>query len=67
MEREKLRALYDRVFDANGAVKLCHREACEQLIKATGSITSKYVGNPNTGIMNLDVLKEEYAKYMLRN
>lgn len=51
---------YDKVFDENGKVKLCGRDACMDLIISCHSIekqTVGYFGNIVTGMMNIDNIK----------
>ena len=63
---EELQTLYKTVFDENGNVKLCRREACKDLIEAFSKIfPEKDFGNQKTGYMNVDVMHETY--YQLLN
>lgn len=60
----ELRNMYNRVFNENGEIKTCGREVCKTLINAINQETSVYVGNPETGMMNIDNIKAEYKKIM---
>jgi hypothetical protein len=55
--------LYERVFDNEGNIKACGREACKELILAceakTGEV-GKY-GDSETGWMNPDAIKALYS------
>ena len=49
---------YNKVFDEQGHIKACGREACKDLInmcKVEEPLTD--FGNPMTGIMNIDNIK----------
>ncbi len=59
---------YSVVFDLDGNVKLCGRNACKDLILAaievSGEKTPDYFGSLKTGMMNIErinVLKESLA------
>ena len=43
-------------------MRACGRDACEHLIEAINSKSDLNVGNVETGVMNIDVLKSEYAR-----
>ena len=62
MDRE-LKQSYDRVFNEDGTVKLCGREACKDLIIA---MQSKFpginFGNPVHGIMNITNIQTYYKE-----
>ena len=47
--------LYYAVFDKNGAIKPCGREACKKLIEACQNACTKDIdfGNKETGMMNV--------------
>ena len=62
IEQQKLKTAYDAVFDANGKVKACGRDACSRLINLMRKYTSKNVGDENTGILNVDTIKSEYYR-----
>lgn len=53
---------YNKVFDENGNIKACGRENCKDLIKAIHAVSDKIVGDEETGIMRVDILKKEYKK-----
>lgn len=63
----ELKNMYNKVFDEKGEIKICGREACKLLIKAINEESSVDVGNPETGMMNVDNLKTEYRKIMEKN
>lgn len=66
MERsiEKLKNAYDAVFDEDGTVKACGRDACAQLIKLMKNLSTKDVGNEDTGIINIEIMKAEYQRIL---
>lgn len=50
---------YNNVFDENGEVKACGREACKELIRACMEKNPGVdFGNPETGMMNIKNVKE---------
>lgn len=52
---------YDKVFDENGKVRLCGRDACIDLIISCHSIekqTVGYFGSIVTGMMNIENIKK---------
>ena len=58
--REQLIAQYNIVFDEEGNVKACGRDACKELIRLCEEYTGikdKY-GNFETGVMNIEEIKE---------
>lgn len=57
----ELTKLYDKVFDADGNVKLCGRQACAKLIQALQPYSSENLGDATTGIMNVENIKKAYA------
>lgn len=52
-----IKELYNRVFDENGNVRLCGREACEELIYALEEQTGIECGNEDTGMMDTEQIK----------
>lgn len=62
MQVFEIKRLYDVVFDSNGNVRACGRNACKRLIEAINSKSDLNVGNAETGMMNIDVLKSEYDR-----
>lgn len=62
--RCEIEYIYNRVFDENGEIKACGREVCKTLINVINQETSVYVGNPETGMMDIDNIKAEYKKIM---
>jgi hypothetical protein len=64
MDRAKqvyVKQLYDSVFDAEGNVMLCGRQACAKLIQALQPYSSENLGDVTTGIMNVENIKKAYA------
>jgi len=59
---DKLKDLYCSVFDENGEIKLCGREACKRLIVEMKCYTSVDVGDEDSGFMNVDNMKKEYKR-----
>lgn len=59
-----LEELYNNVFNADGSIKFCGRDACKALIIRIKSLSDKDIGDEGTGFMNVGVLKEEYQKIM---
>lgn len=57
-----LEELYNNVFNADGSIKSCGRDACKALIIRIKSLSDKDIGDEGTGFMNVGVLKEEYQK-----
>lgn len=53
------RELYNRVFDENGEIKLCGREACKELIRACEEMTGEVgkFGSTETGFMEPEAIK----------
>lgn len=64
MQAFEIKRLYNAVFDSNGDVRACGRDVCKRLIKAINSKSDLNVGNADTGVMNIDVLKKEYQRIM---
>ena len=57
--REQLIAQYNIVFDEEGNIKACGRDACKKMISLCEEYTGikdKY-GNPETGVMNVEEIK----------
>lgn len=53
---------YNKVFDENGDIKACGRDACKQLILACMEKWPDIdFGNPETGIMNVENIKKMFA------
>lgn len=57
---DELISKYNKVFDEDGNIKACGRDNCKALIKAIHAVSDKIVGDEDTGIMRVDILKEEY-------
>ena len=64
MANLRFKEAFEVVFDENGNVKLCGREACKRMIKACMALEPKvYFGNPITGQLNLNsypIMKKLY-------
>lgn len=53
-----MKELYDVVFDKNGEIKTCGREACKKLILACEALKPGVnYGNSQTGFMNIENIK----------
>ena len=59
---EELKDAYQDVFDENDQIKNCGRVACMRLIHLMKKYSSKNVGNPNTGAMEVDTIQSEYHR-----
>ena len=59
-----LEVLYDNVFNTDGSIKPCGRDACKALIIRMKLLSNEDVGNEDTGFMNVRVLKAEYKRIM---
>lgn len=58
MANEKLTKAYGKVFDAQGNVRACGREACIALIEECEKIESyTYFGDVKTGRMDIGAIK----------
>ena len=54
MANLEFRQAFEAVFDENGNVKACGREACKRLIRACYQLEPKaHFGNPETGQIRL--------------
>lgn len=58
----RLKEYYNAVFDENGDIKLCGRDACKKLIVEMKGYTSVDVGDEDSGFMNVDNMKKEYKR-----
>ena len=59
---EMLRNAYETVFDSEGNVKACGRQACINLMRIIQCKTGGMVlGDMNTGIMDVEAVKDAYA------
>lgn len=65
-EQQILKLAFDTVFDVDGHVKNCRREACSNLIHLMKKYSSKNVGDESTGTLNVDVMKSEYYRVIVR-
>ena len=64
-EIKNLRTAYSAVFDENGHMKACGRNACIKLINLMSNYTSEDVGNENTGILKIDAMKSAYYRVIV--
>lgn len=62
MDVSTLKAAYEAVFDENGQIRNCGRQACINLIQEMKKHSLIAVGDENTGIINVEILKAEYKK-----
>lgn len=62
MDVSTLKAAYEAVFDENGQIRNCGRQACINLIQEMEKHSLIAVGDENTGIINVEILKAEYKK-----
>jgi hypothetical protein len=61
-ELQELKDAFKQVFDENGEVKECGRNATSHLIKTIKKHTKAEVGDENTGMMKVETIKSEYQK-----
>ena len=61
-EIKNLKAAYNAVFDENGEIKACGRDACVNFISLMKKYSSKNIGDINTGILDVDTIKSEYYR-----
>lgn len=68
---DRLLELFDQVFDADGNVRNCGRELCKQLILMlinyalkTGIGSDICFGDPETGIMDVDMIHMYFDAYI---
>ena len=55
MLKEEFEKIYEDVFNLDGSIKMCGREACKKLIKACNHLDpDTYFGNPKTGILMIE-------------
>lgn len=60
---EQLKTVITEVFNSNGEIRPCGREKCQELIFLASQIYPEInFGNPDTGIMNTDAMKELRSK-----
>lgn len=58
----ELQLAYEPVFDENGQIRSCGRHACIYLIQVMKKYTSENVGDEETGMINVEKMKSEYAR-----
>ena len=59
---------YEEVFDENGNIKVCGRNACKNLISiAEMTDPATNYGNKNTGFINTENMKKLYESIKERN
>jgi len=61
-EIEELSVAFNTVFDKNGQIKACGRDACMNLISLMKKYSSKNVGDETTGQINIETMKTEYLR-----
>ena len=61
-ELEELKDAYQDVFDSNDQIKNCGRVACMRLIYLMKKYSTKNVGNPDTGTLEINVIQSEYHR-----
>lgn len=62
-QNSKFMELYNKVFNPDGSVKLCGRDACMDLIIICNSIDSGVnYGNVATGVMNIKAIQSLKVK-----
>lgn len=49
---------YNNVFNADGTLKLCGRQACMDLIHAVEVVYGVVCGNIKTGVLNLEAVRQ---------
>ena len=67
MDKTKIDALksaYDAVFDENGDVRACGRDACAKLISLMREFTSKNIGDEETGKLEVDTIRSECRRVL---
>lgn len=57
-----IKELYDKVFNADGSIKLCGRETCKNLIDACSKEYPNVDFGNNNGFMNIANIKR-YVNY----
>ena len=59
---ETAKANYREVFNADGSIKVCGREACKTLIRSCMAYNPNVdFGNPETGMMNVNNIRQMLA------
>lgn len=54
---------FNAVFNKDGTIKVCGRQACKELIIACMEYAPDIdFGNPNTGMMNVDNIRQMFAQ-----
>lgn len=61
-ELEELKNAFKQVFDENGEIKGCGRNATRHLIRTIKKHTKADVGDESTGMMKVETIKLEYQK-----
>jgi hypothetical protein len=61
-ELQKLTAAYNAVFDKESNFKACGRDACRKLMSLMQKYTSANIGDMESGMINKDVLQDEYFR-----
>lgn len=60
---KKLKELFTKVFNEDGSVKLCGREACVEIIEVCEQLSGEVCGDKIRGYMYTDKIEEVYKKY----
>ena len=64
---ERFLSIYNVVFDEQGYVKNCGRHACMELINLANQLDAKTKhGNPETGVMNTQSIRDLHTKLTKR-
>lgn len=63
-----LKEKYNKVFDKNGEIKVCGRDACKNLIQECERKFGENIdfGNADTGMMNVEII-QKYIQEMEEN
>lgn len=61
-ELQKITAAYNAVFDKKGGFKACGRDACKKLMSIMQKYTSANIGDMESGMINKDILQNEYFR-----
>jgi hypothetical protein len=61
-ELQELKKAYNNVFNENGEIKECGRTCTRILISTLKKYTKEDVGDENTGMMKVEILKSVYQR-----
>jgi len=56
-----IKDLYNKVFDQDGNITNCGRDLCEKLITLVQPYTDLIVGNPETGMINVENMNSFFS------